>query len=232
MISKLPTWVWVWAWWLAFMAGMMNVVGFLSFEPQAISHLTGTTSLLAMALADRNAGMAWHWLAIIAAFVFGAMLSGLLLRHSALRLGRRYGVALVIEAALLIIAAQVLVRHNALGIYLIGVACGLQNAMATTYSGTVLRTSHLTGMFTDLGITLGHVLRGSRYDKRRLQLCLIVISAFFCGGLVSALLFARIDYATLYVPAALALLFAGGYAVYRLRKQALQDSRPSNAAGQ
>ncbi|HRG17346.1 MAG TPA: DUF1275 domain-containing protein, partial [Pseudomonadota bacterium] len=35
MISKLPTWVWIWAWWLAFMAGMMNVVGFLSFEPQA-----------------------------------------------------------------------------------------------------------------------------------------------------------------------------------------------------
>ena len=67
-------------------------VGFLSFEPQAISHLTGTTSLLAMALAQRDVGMAAHWFWIIAAFVFGAMLSGLLLRHSALRLGRRYGV--------------------------------------------------------------------------------------------------------------------------------------------
>ncbi|MBP9155881.1 MAG: DUF1275 domain-containing protein, partial [Xanthomonadales bacterium] len=84
---------------------------------------------------------------------------------------------------------------------------------------TVLRTSHLTGMFTDLGISLGHVLRGSGYDKRRLQLCLIVISAFFIGGIASALLFARIGYATLYVPAGLALLFAGGYAVYRWRKR-------------
>lgn len=222
MISKLPTWVWIWAWWLAFMAGMMNVVGFLSFEPQAISHLTGTTSLLAMALAQRDIGMAAHWFWIIAAFVFGAMLSGLLLRHSALRLGRRYGVALVIEAVLLIAAAQLLMRHDAPGIYLVGIACGLQNAMATTYSGTVLRTSHLTGMFTDLGITLGHVLRGSGYDQRRLQLCLIVISAFFIGGYLSAVLFARIDFATLYVPAALALLFAAGYAVYRWRKRAAE----------
>ena len=226
MISKLPTWVWIWAWWLAFMAGMMNVVGFLSFEPQAISHMTGTTSLLAMALAQQDVAKAWHWLSIIAAFVFGAMLSGLLLRHSALRLGRRYGVALVIEAALLVVAARMLMHHNAVGIYLVGIACGLQNAMATTYSGTVLRTSHLTGMFTDLGITLGHVLRGSGYDKRRLQLCLIVISAFFIGGIASALLFARIRYATLYVPASLALLFAGGYAVYRWRKST-QDARAS-----
>ena len=201
------------------MAGMMNVVGFLSFEPQAISHLTGTTSLLALALAEHDGTMALHWLWIIAAFVFGAMLSGVLLRHSALRLGRRYGIALVVEAALLVAAAQLLKRHDAVGIYLVGVACGLQNAMATNYSGAVLRTSHLTGMFTDLGIALGHVLRGSGYDKRRLQLCLIVISAFFAGGYVSALLFARIDYATLYVPAVLALLFAGGYGVYRWRKQ-------------
>ena len=226
MISKLPTWVWIWAWWLAFMAGMMNVVGFLSFEPQAISHLTGTTSLLAMALAERNAAMALHWLSIIAAFVFGAMLSGLLLRHSALRLGRRYGIALVIEAALLVAAAQLLMRHDALGIYLVGIACGLQNAMVSAYSGAVVRTTHLTGMFTDLGITLGHVLRGSGYDRRRLQLCLIVISAFFAGGYASALLFARIDYATLYVPAALALLFAGSYAVYRWRKGIAEHHSP------
>lgn len=219
MISKLPTWVWIWAWLLAFMAGMMNVVGFLSFEPQAITHMTGTTSLLAVAVVQRDAAMAWHWLAIIAAFVFGAMLSGLLLRHSALRLGRRYGVALVIEALLLVVAAQLLTRHNAAGIYLTGIACGLQNAMATTYSGTVLRTSHLTGMFTDLGIALGHVLRGSGYDRRRLQLCLIVISAFFAGGIASALLFPRLQYATLYLPAAIALLFAAGYAVYRIHKQ-------------
>jgi len=228
MISKLPTWVWIWAWWLAFMAGMMNVVGFLSFEPQAISHMTGTTSLLAMALAERNAAMALHWLSIIAAFVFGAMLSGLLLRHSALRLGRRYGVALIVEALLLLIAAQLLARHNAAGIYLTGIACGLQNAMATTYSGTVLRTSHLTGMFTDLGIALGHVLRGSGYDRRRLQLCLIVISAFFAGGLASALLFPHLRYATLYIPAAIALLFAAGYAVYRVHKQIVAQD---NVAG-
>ena len=50
MISKLPRWVWTGAWVLAFIAGVVNVVGLLGFEHQAITHLTGNTSLFAEAL--------------------------------------------------------------------------------------------------------------------------------------------------------------------------------------
>lgn len=34
MISKLPRWVWTGTWVLAFVAGIINVVGFLGFEHQ------------------------------------------------------------------------------------------------------------------------------------------------------------------------------------------------------
>jgi uncharacterized membrane protein YoaK (UPF0700 family) len=40
-------------------------------------------------------------------------------------------------------------------------SCGLQNGLTSKYSGNVVRTTHLTGTTTDLGIALGHVLRGS-----------------------------------------------------------------------
>ena len=46
MTVHLPRWVWVGAISLACVGGMVNVVGYLGFEHQAVSHLTGTTSLL------------------------------------------------------------------------------------------------------------------------------------------------------------------------------------------
>ena len=64
--------------------------------------------------------------------------------------------------------------HPAMGALLAAMACGLQNAMATTFSGAAIRTSHLSGMFTDLGIGIGHALRGLPLQKRRLLLCLLI----------------------------------------------------------
>ena len=52
---RLATWVWIGAAALACVAGMVNVVGFLGFEHQAITHLTGTTSLLGAALVSGDA---------------------------------------------------------------------------------------------------------------------------------------------------------------------------------
>jgi uncharacterized membrane protein YoaK (UPF0700 family) len=94
-------------------------------------------------------------------------------------------------------------------------ACGLQNAMATTYSGALVRTSHVSGMFTDLGIMVGHALRGLPPGRRRLALCALVICFFFFGGVVGTLLFAKIRYATLYLPAALTGGAGLGYFAYR-----------------
>src|SRR5262245_23985448 len=178
MISKLPRWVWSGAWALAFIAGFVNVVGLLGFEHQAVTHLTGTTSLLAAAVASLNVSGAIHFIAIIGSFVAGTVLSGFLIQDSTLQLGRRYGVALLLDAGLLFVAVPLLQRNSALGIYSASCACGLQNAMVSTYSGAVVRTTHLSGMFTDLGIFLGHALRGLPVDARRLRLCVLIITGF------------------------------------------------------
>ena len=98
MISKLPRWVGAGAWALAFIAGIVNVVGLLGFEHQAVTHLTGTTSMLAAALASLDGAAAFHFAAIIGSFVAGTVLSGFLIQDSTLQLGRRYGVALLCVA--------------------------------------------------------------------------------------------------------------------------------------
>ena len=215
MAERLAPWVWVGAGALAAVAGIVNVVGFLGFQHQAITHLTGNTSLLGAALASGNTGGALALLGAIAAFVAGAALSGLIVQDSTLRLGRRYGVVLSLEALLLCAAVPLFERHHLGGVLCAAVACGLQNAMATTYSGAIVRTSHLSGMFTDLGIMLGHVARRMPVSQRRLWLCLLVIASFFAGGLAGAGLFAAIGYAALYVPAALTGSTGVAYVAYR-----------------
>ena len=212
---QLPRWVWVGAGLLACVAGMVNVVGYLSFEQQAVTHLTGTTTLLGEAVAKRDLHAISRLAGVALAFMAGAALSGMIVQDSTLKLGRRYGVALVLESLLLFAAIPLFMQGRLAGPLLAAMACGLQNAMATTYSGAVIRTSHLSGMFTDLGIGLGHALRGLPLPKRRLLLCGLIISGFFTGAVLGALLFVRFGYAALAVPATITGSIGLGYAAHR-----------------
>jgi uncharacterized membrane protein YoaK (UPF0700 family) len=217
MISKLPRWVWAGTWAMAFVAGIVNVVGLLGFGHQTITHLTGTTTLLGAALAELDGGAALHLAVLIGAFVSGTVLSGFIIQDSTLRLGRRYGVALFLESLLLCAAVPLLYRGSVLGIYSAACACGLQNAMVSTYSGAVVRTTHVSGMFTDLGIFLGHFLRGLPVDQRRLRLCVLVITGFLGGGFAGAVAFRHLSYGTLFIPGGLTAAAALGYAFWHLR---------------
>ena len=214
MISKLPRWVWSGAWALAFVAGMINVVGLLGFERQAVTHLSGVTTMIGAAMGDANVGSFGHYLALLASFVGGTVLSALIVQDSALQLGRRYSVVLLIESLLLFAAVPLLNAQLHLGMCVAACACGLQNAMASTYSGSVVRTTHVSGMFTDLGIFLGHYLRGIAVDERRLRLCVAIISAFTSGGVAGTLAFHRLGYCTLYIPAVLTGLTAVGHGLF------------------
>ncbi|MDB6112069.1 MAG: hypothetical protein JWR69_3819 [Pedosphaera sp.] len=214
MISKLPRWVLWGALMLAFIAGMINAVGFLGFQHQGITHLTGTTTLLGIALAHGSAQDSLHLLAVIGSFLAGATLSGFIIQNSALKLGRRYSVALFIESGLLFVAVPLLRRHNAMGDYLASCACGLQNAMVSTYSGAVLRTTHVSGVFTDLGIFFGHLLRRLPVDWRRFRIWSALPVAFLAGGAAGAGLFLRFSYDTLYLPAALTAFVGLAYGIY------------------
>ncbi|HJR72078.1 MAG TPA: YoaK family protein [Luteimonas sp.] len=211
----LPPWVWVGAAALSCVAGMVNVVGYLGFEHQAITHLTGTTTLLGAALTSGDVRSSLHLLGVIVAFVAGATISAMIVQDSTLRLGRRYGVALAVESALLFAAVPLFQHGKLTGALLAAMACGLQNAMATTYSGALVRTTHVSGMFTDLGIGLGHALRGMPLAKRRLLLSGLIILSFFVGGAIGAVLFRAVGYGALLVPAASTGIVGIVYGIHR-----------------
>ena len=218
----LPRWVWIGAVALACVAGMVNVIGYLGFEHQAVSHLTGTTSLLGAALAQGDLRAIMHLWGMLIAFCVGAMLSGLVIQDQTLKLGRRYGVALALEAALLLLSIPLFKQQQIWGALLAAMACGLQNAMVTTYSGAAVRTTHLSGMFTDLGIGLGHLLRGMPLPMRRLTLSGLIISGFLGGGVLGAWFYRHWGYDALLAPALLTGSTGIGYVLYRQWVQAGQ----------
>lgn len=217
MISRLPPWVEYGAFTLALVAGCINAVGLLGVEHQAISHLSGTATLLGTGLARTSVAHSGHLLAILASFFLGAVLSGVLLRGSALKLGRHYETLLIMEAALLVAAMMLLEKEAVYGQYLASAACGMQNALVTTYSGAVIRTTHLTGLFTDLGILVGSWLRGEAFDKRKFMLFLLIIIGFIGGGVLGAWLYLRLHFVALAVPAVICVGLAIIYHFYRVR---------------
>ncbi|WP_266182395.1 YoaK family protein [Dyella humicola] len=217
MLRQLPRWAWIGGGLLALIAGCINAVGYLCFRHQPITHLTGTSTELGLALARLDATEIAHWALAIASFLAGAVLSGFIVQQSTLQLGRRYGVVLMIESVLLFAAIPLIHEQRDLGLYLASAACGLQNAMVSTYSGATFRTTHLSGIFTDLGIYLGQRLRGLPVDMLRVHVCLLVASHFIVGATLGALGFLAWQERVLLVPAVLTGVVGLGYAIYRHR---------------
>jgi uncharacterized membrane protein YoaK (UPF0700 family) len=218
LISQLPKWVEVGALILALIAGCVNAIGLLGFEHQSVSHLSGTATMLGTELVPQLTSSSWqnifHLLGVLLAFLIGAATAGFLLHGATLKLGKHYDTALFFEAVLLLIAAWFLVSGSFYGHFFASAACGLQNAMATTYSGAIIRTTHVTGIFTDLGIMLGGVFRGEALDKLKAKLFLYIIFGFVLGGMLGALLFAKIQFMAMTVPASVCVLMAFTYRVY------------------
>lgn len=219
MITKLERWMWLGGALLAANAGLINAVGLESFAHQAVTHVTGTTSLWVRAVEEGEGVTVMHLGLVLGSFFVGAGICGLIVKNSPLKLGRRYGVALLVESVLLTVAAISLKSHSLIGSYLTSAACGLQNAMASTFTGSVLRTTHLSGMVTDVGAAVGHWLGGARVDWIRVRLFSLLIASFAVGGLCGSLLFRTLSYATLYVPAALTGGVAVAYTLYTARRE-------------
>ena len=79
----------------------------------------------------------------------------------------------------------------------------------------VVRTTHVTGLFTDLGIMLGAALRGEGFDRRKAGLFCLIIAGFVFGGTAGALFYAHWGFFALLVPAMLCFMLAAAYRLLR-----------------
>ncbi|MEO8153305.1 MAG: YoaK family protein [Rhizobacter sp.] len=205
---------------LAFVAGAANAGGFLAVG-QYTSHMTGVVSSAADHLVLGEWLLAGAALASLATFVAGAMCTALLVNWGQRRnLHSCYSLPLLIEAGFLMLFGLMgasLGQHSALllpaTVLLLCFIMGLQNAVITKISRAEIRTTHVTGLATDLGIELGKLMYVNRNDalaqvranRDRMRTHGLLIGCFFVGGLLGALGFKWVGYITT-LPLALLLL--------------------------
>lgn len=205
------------AWWifvggsgLAFLAGFVNVL-MLGVYHVPVSHTTGAVSEFSRHLLAMDWAVLFPLMTILTGFVCGAALSGLIIGRSLFREGRRYGSALVLQGALLSLAALMAQPDSLLALALAAVACGLQNGMAASYRGLTLRTTHTTGLITDIGVFVGHLLRHRDVALWKLGLLLSLLMGFLTGGIAGALAYQWIGLPALWLAAVTHLMIGAAY---------------------
>ena len=112
MITKLPKWILWGGAVLAFSAGCVNTAALMGFTNLSVSHVTGNVSLFAAAIAYLDVRSILYVGALLLSFLAGAILSGYVIGQTSLKLGRRYGSALYIEAALLMASYWLYQQHD------------------------------------------------------------------------------------------------------------------------
>lgn len=204
---------------LAFVAGAINAGGFLAVR-QYTSHMTGIVSAAADAIALGAASLALDAVGALLSFLLGAACTALMVNHARRRrLASEYALPLLLEAVLLLVFGMLGARLAAVNglfvpatVMLLCFMMGLQNALVTKLSHAEIRTTHMTGIVTDLGIELGKLAYWNAdaaqpkvtADRARLQLLAALLLCFFAGGVGGALGFAHAGYLAT-VPLALLL---------------------------
>jgi len=209
---------------LTFIAGAINAGGFLAVG-QYTSHMSGVLSSMADNVALGGMALIAAGLAAFIPFVAGAACSAILInwgrRH---HLGSRYALPLLLEAVLLCaFGALGWVAHPSPGfvasaVPLLCFIMGLQNATVTKISGARIRTTHVTGIVTDIGIELGKLFYWNRNrhadgivmaDREKLRLLALLLSSFFLGGVTGAIGFSHLGF-LFSLPFALLLALVAG----------------------
>lgn len=198
-------------WSMAFIAGALNAGGFLAVH-RYTSHVSGVVSSMADHFALGELRLALSALLMLLSFVAGAMHSTWLIiwaRRQRLRGG--YGVSIMEEALLLLLFGLLgagLSLHKGVftppTVLLLCFIMGMHNTIVTKLSRGLLRTTHMTGIATDIGIELakvvylnrGHPARVQQVQANRakLKLYLLILAAFFAGGVVGAVGFRHLGY--------------------------------------
>lgn len=209
-------WVFIYGALLAAAAGFVNVL-LLGIYHVPVSHMTGAVARIAIDVSSGNRTDFWGAITIFIGFLCGAIVSGMIIGGTRIQPGRRYGVAMMTEASLLFIAAILLVNGNTRsGIPVASMACGLQNAMASSYCGLILRTTHVSGMVTDIGVLIGHWIRYQRIEFWKLALLVIIFSGFILGGICGGISYSHYGIYPLFTLAAGCFIAGLFYFVWRI----------------
>ena len=217
---------------LTAIAGILNSVGFVAVATYT-SHMTGIVASMADAAVLHAPGLVGTGLLALAMFILGAVVCALVFNWGRVNgLRSRYANILLLEGVGMLVfgllAEHVRDAHRPLVV--VAVLCftmGLQNALITRIGAWPIRTTHVTGMVTDIGVELGKILYRNAPaaaapvvgEPRRVGLLALLVALFFLGGVAGAAGYLRLGFEVVIPVAGVLLLIA-----HRPLIQDLQDA--------
>src|SRR5690606_4681195 len=201
---------------LAFQAGFLNIGGFLAGHAY-VSHVTGFASSLGVALANGDGKTAYMVAGVPFVFLLGSMVSGYFvdLRLKLKKVPKYYitfGIMFVL--ILFIFFAGVTGLLGDFGseessytlLILLCFICGIQNGTISIVSRSVVRTTHLTGITTDLGLGLVRLMNKSNIqinenqERNATLMRLGLILFFIIGSAAGAVVFTKMNFWGFLIP--------------------------------
>ncbi|AVI52066.1 DUF1275 domain-containing protein [Pukyongia salina] len=188
---------------LSFVAGIVIVTGFLSIK-QLTTNVTGHFALFINDVANLEFWRGTIYFLYIFSFLIGSFFSSFLIeifrKNKKLNV---YFIPILIECLILITIALlsnvVEITYPDLIACSLLFAMGLQNSLVTKISSAIVRTTHLTGLFTDLGIEVSQLFFPKMHPNRNalistIKLRIYIILFFFAGGLMGGLFYSKFDF--------------------------------------
>jgi len=220
---------------LSFVAGIVNITGFLAVQ-RLTTNVTGHFAYLIDEVFRLELEKACIYFLYIFFFFLGSFTSNFLFELISKKFKTTsFTIPVIIESAILLIMAftgKILARENPnLLAFSLLFAMGLQNSLVTTISNSTVRTTHLTGLFTDLGIELSQLFFYIEQEQRiklkaSIKLRLSIISFFFFGGITGGVFYSHINLYVLII-AGITLLSAFIYDTIKFQVIILTRKRKS-----
>lgn len=214
---------------LAFQGGYVNVGGLLTIH-LFVSHVTGFAAHFSMSLIGANYIKSLYFLLVPLFFLFGAVFSSLFTEiRKKIDLQPVYIYIMIILSFLFLVVSTVGYFgyfgefgesfenfRDFILLIILAFSCGAQNAIFTHFSKSIIRTTHLTGLTTDLGIGIAKFLISNDQDEGRMNRVRIeIILSFILGSIFGAILFPKFKFLAFLFPAINS--FFVGLRLYRTR---------------
>ena len=226
---------------MAFVAGAVNAGGFLAIA-RYTSHMSGIISAIGDDFALNHFLSVLGGLSLLISFLAGVATTAIIVNWGHRRkIHSEFALPLLLEAILLLVFGLVGANLNmylpltvpAIALVLCFVM-GLQNAIVTKASRAEIRTTHMTGVITDIGIELGKLVYWNKSaqanaqgyvkaNREKLRTHLFIFGMFLIGGIVGAVSFKKVGYISV-VPLSLSLVLIAGLQIYRDIRAILKDA--------
>jgi uncharacterized membrane protein YoaK (UPF0700 family) len=207
---QLDRWLFIGGPLLALIAGYVNVILLMSFSVP-VSHVTGSIAHLGLDGAHHDAEHLRLAASMVLAFLIGAAITGYWTEGQMFQHRRRYGLVFVVQGLMFGLAAHWLAEESTWAVPAAALGCGMQNALASSYRGLNLRTTHMTGIITDIGVLLGLRARGHQIQWWRLALLALIFTGYLMGTVMGVLVADRWRALALYLSAWTCLIGGTSY---------------------